>query len=136
MIDVLNRGYLNSEQFKLFITFVFDINLRTRNGKDQSRRLVAKLGKNEFDTIEKDLLVDFIVEHGALELRKKTYDDDDNEQEADFEPTTSLLSAGSIDDDPTFFFNLVQRPATLSQANLDNQMSRQLSGRSSAFLPK
>ena len=68
--DTRKRGFLNCGEFKIFIASVFDLQMRRHVDKDHYRRILAKLGKSDFDCIPKDLIVDFLIERGAQELRK------------------------------------------------------------------
>ena len=74
MFDTQGRGYLNCEEFKQFVSFVFDIRLHTQVGLDQHKRIILKMGKSELQNIDKDLIIEFVVLRGALELRKAVND--------------------------------------------------------------
>ena len=62
--------YLTANEFKQFTAFIFDLNLRTKIGKDHFKKILARLGKSEHENFPKDLIIDFVVETGAFELRK------------------------------------------------------------------
>ena len=51
MFDTTQQGYLTPEQFKRFVEFVFDLNLRTREGLDRYRIILARLDKTEYDVV-------------------------------------------------------------------------------------
>ena len=66
--------------------------MRRHSGKDHYRRILLKLGKGEYDNVQKDLIVDFIVERGAFEFRKA--EDDENFEESKDEGLSFLDSGG------------------------------------------
>ena len=70
MFDTRSRGYLNPEELKLMLAFVFDLIPGGRVSKEYTRRILAKVGKTDRENIPKDLIVDYLVEKGAEEKRK------------------------------------------------------------------
>ena len=70
MFDRRGRDYLNPEEFKQLLAFVFDFRPRSRVGKDYYRRILFKLGLTERENIPRELLVEYLVERGAMEKRK------------------------------------------------------------------
>ena len=70
MFDTRSRGFLNPEEFKLLLAFVFDFRPRSRVAREYIRRVLLKLGKTEKENIPKDLLVNYLVDRGELEKRK------------------------------------------------------------------
>ena len=109
--DPADRGYLNYQQFKIFISSVFDLNMRRHSGRDHYRRILLKLGKGEYDNIQKDLIVDFIVERGAFEFRNA--EDDENFEESKDEGL-SFLDSGGLQNETLTYFSESQRPNGLS----------------------
>lgn len=63
--DTRGRGHLNFAESKIFIAYVFDLQMRRHSGRDHYRRILSKLGKGDSDDIPKDLIVDFLIERGA-----------------------------------------------------------------------
>ena len=70
MFDPQQRGYLNPDQFKEMISFIFDFKPRGRIAKEYNLRILAKLGKTVREDIPQDLIIDYLVERGCLESRK------------------------------------------------------------------
>jgi len=70
MFDKRNRGYLNPEEFKALLTFVFDLIPRSRVARDYTRRILSKLGKTDRENVPKGLIIDYLVTRGADEKRK------------------------------------------------------------------
>ena len=70
MFDKRERNYLNPEEFKQLLAFVFDFRPRSRVGKEYYRRILLKLGLTERENIPRELLVEYLVERGAMEKRK------------------------------------------------------------------
>ena len=70
MFDKRDRGYLNPEEFKLLLTFVFDLIPRSRVARDYTRRILSKLGKTDRENVPKELIVNYLVSNGADEKRK------------------------------------------------------------------
>ena len=70
MFDKRNRGYLNPEEFKLLLSFVFDFRPRSRVAREYTRRVLLKLGLTDRDNVPQELLVDYLVDRGAMEKRK------------------------------------------------------------------
>ena len=69
--DTRGRGFLNFEEFKIFVEFVFDLNLRQKKGKDHYKRLLTKIGKGEYENVQKDLIVEFVTTRGAAEINEE-----------------------------------------------------------------
>ena len=65
-----DHGFLTQDEFKEFFAFVFDLDLEDSLSRRQYRKVLARLEMSEGDSVPKDLVVDFIVERGAIELRK------------------------------------------------------------------
>ena len=70
MFDKRQRGYLNPEEFKQLLAFVFDFRPRSRVGREYTQRILLKLGLSERENVPKDLLIEYLVERGAMEKRK------------------------------------------------------------------
>ena len=70
MFDKRGRNFLNPEEFKQLLAFVFDIRMRSRVGREYYKRILLKLGLHERENIPKGLLVEYLVERGAMEKRK------------------------------------------------------------------
>ena len=70
MFDSKGRGELTPSEFKDFFAFVFDLSLDTRDGRHQYRKVLAKLEMGEVDAVPRILVIDFVVERGAIELRE------------------------------------------------------------------
>ena len=70
MFDTRNRGFLNPEEFKLMISFIFNFKPRSRIAKEYNLRILSKLGKTVREDIPQDLIIDYLVERGCLESRK------------------------------------------------------------------
>ena len=75
--------------------------MRRHSGRDHYRRILLKLGKGEYDNIQKDLIVDFIVERGAFEFRNA--EDDENFEESKDEGLSFLDSGGLQNETLTYF---------------------------------
>lgn len=54
------------------MVFIFDLKNRSKITRMFLQRVLVKLGKSDQDTVERDLIVDYLVERGALEKRKVT----------------------------------------------------------------
>ena len=70
MFDTRSRAYLNPEELKLLLAFIFDLIPGSRVSREYTRRILAKVGKTDRENIPKDLIVDYLVEKGAEEKRK------------------------------------------------------------------
>ena len=75
--------------------------MRRHSGRDHYRRILLKLGKGEYDNIQKDLIVDFIVERGAFEFRNA--EDDENFEESKDEGLSFIDSGGLQNETLTYF---------------------------------
>ena len=75
--------------------------MRRHSGRDHYRRILLKLGKGEYDNIQKDLIVDFIVERGAFEFRNA--EDDENLEESKAEGLSFIDSGGLQNETLTYF---------------------------------
>ena len=75
--------------------------MRRHSGRDHYRRILLKLGKGEYDNIQKDLIVDFIVERGAFEFRNA--EDDENFEESKDERLSFIDSGGLQNETLTYF---------------------------------
>ena len=49
--------------------------MHTQTGLDHYKRITQKMGKTELQNIEKDLIIEFVVLRGAMELRKAVEND-------------------------------------------------------------
>ena len=58
-------------KFKSFISFLYDGRIAVY------KRILKKLGLSETDSVSKDMIIDFLVSEGALELRKAPQDSQD-----------------------------------------------------------
>ena len=54
------------------MVFIFDLKNRSKITRMFLQRVLVKLGKSDQDQVERDLIVDYLVERGALEKRKVT----------------------------------------------------------------
>ena len=54
------------------MVFIFDLKNRSKITRMFLQRVLVKLGKSDQDTVERDLIEDYLVERGALEKRKVT----------------------------------------------------------------
>ena len=70
MFDKRGREYLNPEEFKQLLAFVFDIRMRSRVGREYYKRILVKLGLTERENIPRELLVEYLVERGAMEKKR------------------------------------------------------------------
>ena len=70
MFDKRGRDYLNPEEFKQLLAFVFDIRMRSRVGREYYKRILAKLGLSDRENIPRELLVEYLVERGAMEKKR------------------------------------------------------------------
>ena len=70
MFDRRGRGYLNPEEFKQLLAFLFDFRPRSRISREYVCRILIKLGKTARENIPQDLIVEYLVERGAMEKRK------------------------------------------------------------------
>lgn len=112
MFDKRQRGYLNSEELKQLLAFVFDLQVKSRMSREYNKRILSKLGLTEREHIPRDLLIDYLVDRGAMEKRKlvdaqdlfdaqsQTHGDQANESQANLfesfvtleQPRNELLS--------------------------------------------
>ena len=69
MFDKEDSHYLTSENFKLFFSFVFDISFKSHVAQYLYLKVLTKLELSEDDLVPRDLLIDFVVERGAVEMR-------------------------------------------------------------------
>ena len=65
-------GYLNADECKKLIAFVYDFDMETRSGRSRYRKILSKMELDETDEVGKETIVNFLVTRGAQELRSKS----------------------------------------------------------------
>ena len=70
LFDQENRGYLTNDEFKAFFGFVFDLDMSERISRHHYRKVLQRLQISDKDPVDKELIVDFVHERGAIELRR------------------------------------------------------------------
>lgn len=80
------------------------------------KRILKKLGLSETDSVSKDMIIDFLVSEGALELRKAPQDSQDLFQGDNYAIGRSTSEEKDVGGDISTFFDDVQRPLGLSHA--------------------
>ena len=65
-------GYLNADECKNLLAFVYDIDMGTRSGRSRYKRILSKMHLDETDEVGKETIVGFLVTRGAYELRSKS----------------------------------------------------------------